>query len=86
MASTELGSGAIQRDGPEAGLHERAAKEIAAFLRDAGVANEPLGVDMAETSVFLALQKEGLHVVDGQQPMMAAREIKRQSVIKRGKA
>jgi Xaa-Pro dipeptidase len=62
--------------GPEAGLHDRATKEISAFLRDAGVANEPLGVDMAETSVFLALQKEGLHVVDGQQPMMMAREIK----------
>jgi Xaa-Pro dipeptidase len=36
--------------GPEAGLHARAAKEIAGFLRDAGVANEPLGVDMAETA------------------------------------
>ncbi|MDH4120031.1 MAG: Xaa-Pro peptidase family protein, partial [Acidimicrobiia bacterium] len=62
--------------GPEAGLHDRAAKEIAAALRDAGVANEPLGVDMAETSVFLALQREALNVVDGQQPMMHAREIK----------
>jgi Xaa-Pro dipeptidase len=62
--------------GPEAGLHERAAKEIAAALRDAGVADEPVGVDMAETSVFLALQKEGLKIVDGQQPMMQAREIK----------
>lgn len=62
--------------GPETGLHERAAKEIAAALRDAGVADEPLGVDMAETSVFLTLQSEGLNVVDGQQPMMLAREIK----------
>ena len=62
--------------GPEAGLHERAAKEIAGFLRDAGVAGDPLGVDMAETSVFLALQSQGLKVVDGQQPMMMAREIK----------
>ena len=62
--------------GPEAGLHARTAREIAGFLRDAGVAEEPVGVDMAETSVFLALQKEGLTVVDGQQPMMMAREIK----------
>jgi len=62
--------------GPEAGLHERTAKEIAAALRNAGVADEPVGVDMAETSVFLALAKEGIHVVDGQQPMMHAREIK----------
>jgi Xaa-Pro dipeptidase len=62
--------------GPEAGLHERAAKEIAAALRDAGLADEPVGLDMAETSVFLALQREGLKIVDGQQPMMQAREIK----------
>ncbi|MDH3309056.1 MAG: Xaa-Pro peptidase family protein, partial [Acidimicrobiia bacterium] len=62
--------------GPEAGLHDRAVKEIAAALREAGVASEPLGLDMAETGVFLALQAEGLHVVDGQQAMMMAREIK----------
>ncbi len=62
--------------GPEAGLHDRAAREIAAALRDEGVEGEPLGVDMAETSVFLALTKEGLDVTDGQQAMMMAREIK----------
>lgn len=67
--------------GPDTGLHERAAKEIAAALRDAGLEGEPLGVDMAETGVFLALQKEGLHVVDGQQAMMKAREIKNQDEI-----
>ena len=62
--------------GPEAGLHDRAAEEIAAALREAGLENEPIGVDMAETSVFLALQQQGINVVDGQQPMMHAREIK----------
>jgi Xaa-Pro dipeptidase len=62
--------------GPGSGLHARAAAEIAAVLRDEGLAEDPLGVDMAETSVFLALQKEGLHVTDGQQAMMLAREIK----------
>lgn len=62
--------------GPEAGLHDRAAKEIADTLREMGLANEPIGVDMAETSVFLALGREGLNIVDGQQPMMHAREIK----------
>ncbi len=67
--------------GPEAGLHARAAAEIAAALRDEGVAGEPLGVDMAETSVFLALQAEGLKVVDGQQAMMHAREIKNEDEI-----
>jgi Xaa-Pro aminopeptidase len=62
--------------GPESGLHERAAREIAAALRDDGVADARLGVDMAETAVFLALQAEGLRVTDGQQAMMRAREIK----------
>ncbi len=62
--------------GPETGLHARAAKEIKEALASEGLENELLGVDMAETSVLLALQAEGLQVVDGQQPMMRAREIK----------
>jgi Xaa-Pro aminopeptidase len=62
--------------GPETGLHERAAREIKGALEDAGVATERLGVDMAETAVLLALQAAGLQVVDGQQAMMRAREIK----------
>jgi Xaa-Pro aminopeptidase len=67
--------------GPEAGLHHRAADEIAAVLHDEGLDGEPVGVDMAETSVFLALQKAGLDVVDGQHTMMVAREIKNQDEI-----
>jgi Xaa-Pro dipeptidase len=62
--------------GPEAGLHSRAAAEIRHVLEAEGIAGERLGVDMAETGVFLALQAEGLNVVDGQQAMMKAREIK----------
>jgi len=61
---------------PETGLHARAVREIKGALEDAGVANEKLGVDLAETAVFLALQEAGLSVVDGQQAMMRAREIK----------
>jgi Xaa-Pro dipeptidase len=67
--------------GPEAGLHTWAAKEIRRALESEGLAGERLGVDMAETGVFLALQTEGLHVVDGQQAMMKAREIKSQDEI-----
>ena len=67
--------------GPETGLHERAVREIKAALEEAGVAQERLGVDIAETAVFLALQKAGLTVVDGQQAMMRAREIKNQDEI-----
>jgi Xaa-Pro aminopeptidase len=62
--------------GPETGLHARAVREIKGFLEDAGVAEEKLGVDMAETAVLLALQEAGIDVVDGQQAMMRAREIK----------
>jgi len=62
--------------GPETGLHARAVREIKATLEEAGVAEERLGVDLAETAVFLALQEAGLRVVDGQQAMMRAREIK----------
>lgn len=62
--------------GPGSGLHARAAAEIASVLREEGLEGEQLGVDMAETGVFLALQKEGLNVTDGQQAMMMAREIK----------
>jgi len=62
--------------GPETGLHSRAAREIKTVLEDEGIAAEKLGVDLAETGVFLALQAEGLNVVDGQEAMMHAREIK----------
>ncbi|MGA8040750.1 MAG: Xaa-Pro peptidase family protein [Acidimicrobiia bacterium] len=62
--------------GPETGLHSRAAAEIKSVLAAEGLAGERLGVDLAETGVFLALQTEGLNVVDGQQAMMRAREIK----------
>ena len=43
---------------------------------DEGLAGELIGVDMAEASMLLNLQKEGLNIVDGQQTMMRAREIK----------
>ena len=62
--------------GPETGLHQRAAAEIKSVLASEGLATEQLGVDLAETGVLLALQAEGLRVVDGQQAMMRAREIK----------
>lgn len=67
--------------GPETGLHSRAVAEIKGALEDEGLAGEALGVDLAETGVFLALQEEGLNVVDGQQAMMRAREIKNEDEI-----
>ncbi|MGQ0849319.1 MAG: M24 family metallopeptidase [Actinomycetota bacterium] len=67
--------------GPETGLHARAVREIKSALEEFGVAGEKLGVDLAETGVFLALQEAGLRVVDGQQALMRAREIKSEDEI-----
>ena len=61
---------------PTSGLPARAAEEIAAILREEGVADEPLGVDVAEIAVLRELEAQGLDVRDGQQVMLNAREIK----------
>lgn len=61
---------------PEAGLFAKAAKEIKAILVDEGAADMPLAVDVAELPMLEALRAEGLHVIDGQQIMLDAREIK----------
>jgi Xaa-Pro dipeptidase len=61
---------------PEAGLFDRAAREIKGLLEDAGVAGMPVGVDVAEPPMVFALQRLGLDVRDGQQVMLDAREIK----------
>jgi Xaa-Pro dipeptidase len=66
---------------PRVGLQRRAAEEIRAILKEDGVADLPLGVDVAETSIFLALQEVGIQVRDGQQVMADAREIKSQDEI-----
>lgn len=61
---------------PDAGLFRDAAREIARILRDEGVADLPLGVDIAEPPMIAALEAEGIAVRDGQQVMLDAREIK----------
>ena len=63
------------------GLQRRAAEEIRSILKEDGVADMPLGVDVAETSIFLALQEVRIQVRDGQQVMADAREIKSQDEI-----
>jgi Xaa-Pro aminopeptidase len=66
---------------PVVGLQRRAAEEIRSVLKEDGVEDMPLGVDLAETSVFLELQRAGIDVRDGQQVMMSAREVKGQDEI-----
>jgi Xaa-Pro aminopeptidase len=57
-------------------LMKHHAEEIASLLRDAGVANMALGVDIIEPPMMFELEKAGLKVEDGQQVMLEAREIK----------
>ena len=61
---------------PDNGLFVRTAKEIASILREQGVMGMPLGVDIVEPPMLFALQDEGITVIDGQQIMLDAREIK----------
>ena len=41
-----------------------------------GIDKEPIGIDMMELPMLRALEKEGIEVVDGQQAMLDAREVK----------
>jgi Xaa-Pro dipeptidase len=61
---------------PSFGLMKAHAEEIMGLLREAGVAGERIGVDVAETAMMFALQEAGMNIVDGQQIMLDAREIK----------
>ncbi|MGZ3289049.1 MAG: M24 family metallopeptidase, partial [Xanthobacteraceae bacterium] len=61
---------------PSVGLMKAHAEEVMSLLRAAGVADMPVGVDIAETAMLIEFQKAGMNVVDGQQVMLDAREIK----------
>jgi Xaa-Pro dipeptidase len=62
--------------GPKVGLFEAAAKEIKDILKQEGVADMPLGLDLCEPGMLFALQEQGLEIRDGQQVMLSAREVK----------
>lgn len=66
---------------PEVGLFDGLAQEVAAILREEGVADMPLGIDLVEPPMWLALQAAGVTLADGQQTMLDAREIKSQDEI-----
>jgi Xaa-Pro aminopeptidase len=61
---------------PGSGLAQLHAGEIAQILRDEGVGDMPLGLDIVELPVLRALEDEGIDVRDGQQTMFDARQIK----------
>ncbi|HTE71743.1 MAG TPA: Xaa-Pro peptidase family protein [Actinomycetes bacterium] len=61
---------------PTVGLMAEAVSEIKGLLTDAGVADQPVGVDIVEPPFFFEMQRQGLTVVDAQQLMLDARCIK----------
>jgi len=61
---------------PTAGLMRQAVTEIKALLEAAGVADAPVGVDIVEPPFLFEMQRQGLTVVDAQQHLLGAREIK----------
>ncbi|WP_222871334.1 M24 family metallopeptidase [Nonomuraea sp. PA05] len=61
---------------PTAGLMRYAVRELKGILTDAGLAGEPVGVDIVEPPFLFEMQRQGLRVVDCQQLMLDARVIK----------
>jgi len=61
---------------PASGLTPKQVAEIKDRLAQAGVQDEPVGLDFAEVPTFFELQKQQLDIRDGQQVMLDAREIK----------
>jgi Xaa-Pro dipeptidase len=61
---------------PPANLTRKQVAEIKDRLAQAGVANEPVGVDFAEVPTFMELHGQQIDIRDGQQVMLDAREIK----------
>ncbi len=63
------------------GRAESVAKKIRIELEEAGLLDEPLGVDVIELPVLRALEAEGIRVVDCQALMQDARMLKTQDEI-----
>jgi Xaa-Pro dipeptidase len=61
---------------PDAGLMSSAVREIKGMLVDLGLAESPVGVDIVEPAFLFEMQRQGLRVVDIQQRMLDARQIK----------
>ena len=66
---------------PEMGREADVANKIRVELEQRGLLNEPVGVDVVEPPVLFALQRAGINVIDGQELMSIAREIKTQDEI-----
>jgi Xaa-Pro aminopeptidase len=61
---------------PDVGLMTSAVGEIKRLLADQGLDSQPVGVDIIELPFLAEMQRQGLTVVDAQQLMLDARQIK----------
>ena len=61
---------------PILGIQDVFAKQIKEKLTDMGIEKEPIGIDVMELPMMRALEGQGIELVDGQQALMDAREIK----------
>jgi Xaa-Pro aminopeptidase len=61
---------------PDVGLMTSAVREIKRMLADQGLDGQPVGVDIIELPFLAEMQRQGLTVVDAQQLMLDARQIK----------
>jgi Xaa-Pro aminopeptidase len=61
---------------PAYGIQDVFAEQIKAKLTDLGIVDKPVGIDLMELPMLRALEAVGLEVVDGQQAMLNAREVK----------
>jgi len=57
------------------------ARQVKKMMVHYGIEKEPLGIDLMELTMLRALEAEGIEVVDGQQAMLDAREVKTQDEI-----
>ena len=61
---------------PDAGLMASAVTEVRQLLAERGLESQPVGVDIIELPFLAEMQRQGLVVVDAQQLMLDARQIK----------
>jgi Xaa-Pro aminopeptidase len=61
---------------PWLNIQDDFARQIKKALTDRGIVNQPIGIDLMELPMLRALEKAGIEVVDGQQAMLDAREVK----------
>lgn len=66
---------------PKVGMTERQVDVIYDYLREYGVENRPVGVDICDIPLYQNLEKKGIQIVDGQQLLVDTRLIKTEDEI-----